>query len=87
MALLDTSKKLMYKFLYDYIKPKYQGKAKLCYMDTEGFIIHIETEDFYKDMVNDVEKWFDTSNYDENDTKPLLTGKNKKVIGLFKYEL
>ena len=56
-------------------------------MDTDSFIIHIKTEDFYKDTANDVEKWFDISNYDENDKSPLPIGKNKKVIGLFKDEL
>ena len=65
-AIFDISKTLMNEFWYDYIKPKYQGKAKLCYMDTDSFIIHIKTEDFYKDIANDVEKWFDTSNYDKN---------------------
>ena len=56
-------------------------------MDTDSFIIYIETEDFYKDIANDVERWFDASNYDENDERPLPIGKNKKVIGLFKDEL
>ena len=56
-------------------------------MDTDSFIIHIKTEDFYKDIANDVEKWFDTSNYDENDNRPLPIGMNKKVIDLFKDEL
>ena len=56
-------------------------------MDTGSFIFHIKTEDFYKDIANDVEKWFDTSNYDENDKRPLPIGKIKKVIGLFKDEL
>ena len=51
----------MYEFWYDYIKPKYGEKAKLCYMDTDSFIIHIETEDFYKDISSDDSKWFDTS--------------------------
>ena len=77
----------MYKFWYDYIKPKYQVKVKLCYMDIDRFIIHIKTEDFYKEIANDIEKWFDTSNYDENDKRLLPIGKNKKVIGLFKDEL
>ena len=54
-------------------------------MDTDSFVIHIKTEDFYEDIANDVEEWFDTSNYDDNG--PLPTGKNKKVIGLFKDEL
>ena len=56
-------------------------------MDTDSFVIHIETEDFYKDIANDVEEWFDTSNYDENDKRLLPIGMNKKVIGLFKDEL
>ena len=63
MSILDIGKTQMYELWYDYIKPKYQDKAKLCYMDTESFIIYIKTKDFYKDIVNDVEKWFDTSNY------------------------
>ena len=73
----------MYEFWYDYIKPKYQDRAKLCYMDTDSFIIQIETEDFYKDIATNVEKWFDTANYDEDDKRPLPIGKNKQVIGLF----
>ena len=56
-------------------------------MDTDSFLIHIFTEDFFEDISNDVEKWFDTSNYDKNDKRPLPIGKNKKVPGLFKDEL
>ena len=56
-------------------------------MDIDSFIIHIITEDFYKDIANNVERWFDTSNYDDNDKRPLPMNKNKKVIGLFKDEL
>ena len=87
MAILDISKTLMYKFWYDYIKPKYGDRAKLCYMDTDSVIIHIITEDCFVDISDDSEKWFDASNYDENDKRPLPIGKNKKVIGLFKDEL
>ena len=58
-----------------------------CYTDTDSFIIHIKTEDFYKEIAGDVEKWFYTSNYDENDERPLQIGKNEKEIGLFKDEL
>ena len=86
-SILDTSKTLMYKFWYDYFKPKYGDRAKLCYTDTDSFIINIITEDFFQDISNDVEKWFDTSNYDKNDKRPLPIGKNKKVPGLFKDEL
>ena len=67
------------------MKPKYGNNVKLCYMDTDTFIMSIKTEDFYKDIVNDVEKRFDTSNYEVD--RPLSTGKNKKVIGLMKDEL
>ena len=56
-------------------------------MDTDSFIIHIKTEDFYEYIADDVEKWFDTSDYDEHDKRPLPIGMNKKVIGLMKEEL
>ena len=85
LSILDISKILMYEFWYDYMKPKYGDNVKLCYMDTDGFVMNIKTEDFYKDIANDVEKRFDTSNYEVN--RPLPTGKNKKVIGLMKDEL
>ena len=55
-AILDISKTLMYEFWYDYLKPKYQDNIKLCYMDTDSFIIYIETDDFFKDLSNDVDK-------------------------------
>ena len=86
-AILDISKTLMYKFWYDYIKLKYGDKARLCFTDTDSLVTYVETEDFYKDIASDVEKWFDTSNYDEKDKKPLPIGINKKVIGMFKDEL
>ena len=87
MSILDISKTLMYEFWYDYIKPKYQDRAKLCYRDTESFIIHIKTEDFYEDIADDVEKWCDTSNYSNDDNRPLPIGWDIKVISLFKDEL
>ena len=77
MSILDISKTLMYEFGYDFIKPKYKYKGKLYYMDTDGFFIHIETEDFYKYIANDVEKWFDTSNYSKDDNRLLPIGKTK----------
>ena len=86
-AILDISKTFMYEFWYNHIKPKYQEKTQLCSMDTDSFIIHNKTEDFYEDVSNDVDKWFDTSGYDKNDKKPLPIGINKKVIGMFKDEL
>ena len=87
MSILDISKTLMYEFWYDSIKSKYQGRAKLCYMNTNSFVIYITTEDCYKDVANDVEKRFDASNYDEDDKRPLPISKNKKKIGFFKDEL
>ena len=78
---------LMYKFWYDYIKPKYEDRAKLFYTDTGSIIAHIMTEDIYRDTADDVKKCFDISNYDENDKRPLPIGMNKKVYGFFKDEL
>ena len=85
LSILEISKLIMYELWYDYMRPKYSEKAKLCYMDTDSFIIKIKTQDFYKDIVDDVENRFDTSNYRVN--KPLPTRKNRKVIDLMKYEL
>ena len=67
------------------MKLTYTDNVKLCYMDTDSFIMNIKIEDFYKDIANDVDKIFDKSNYEVN--RPLPTGKNKKVIGLMKDEL
>ena len=85
LSILDISKVLMNEFWYNYIKPKYGIKVKLCYMDTDSFIMNIKTNDFYKDISYDVGKRFDPSNYEVNRSLP--TGKNKKVIGLMKDEL
>ena len=77
----------MYEFWFDYIKPKYRNNVKLCYMDTDSFVIHIKTEDFNEDHADDVKKWFDTSNYSEDDKRPLPRSMYKKVIRLLKDEL
>ena len=66
---------------------KYGSKVILCYMDTDSFVYEIETEDFYRDIAKDVEKRFDTSGYSKDDNRPLLIGKNRKVLGLMKDEL
>ena len=76
----------MYKFWFDCIKPKYEDGAKLCYTDTESLMINNITEDFFEDIANDVTKWFDTSNCDKSDKRPLPMGINKKVYGFFKDE-
>ena len=80
LSILELSKIAMQEFSCDYIKPKYCEKAKLCQMDTESFIVHVKTDDIYKDIAEDAETRFDTSNYQLN--RPL-----KKVIGLMKEEL
>ena len=85
LSILEISKTLMYEIWYDHMKPKYNDNVKLCYMDTDSFIMNIKTNDFYEDIANDVENRFGTSNYEVN--RPLPTAKNKKVIGLMKDEL
>ena len=64
-----------------------RDREKLCYTDTDSFIINIKTENFLEDISKDVERWFDTSNFDKNDKRPLPIGKNKKVPSPFKDEL
>ena len=54
----------MYEFRYDYVNPKYNENAKLCFMDTHSFIIHAKTEDIYEDIGNYAKERFDTSNYE-----------------------
>ena len=85
LSILEISKLLMYEFCYDYMKPKYGESVKLCYMDTDSFIMNTKTKYFYKDVINDVEKRFGTSNYECD--RPLPTGNNKNVIGLMEDQL
>ena len=86
-AIYDLSKAIMYEFHYNYMIPKYGDRLKLCYMDTDSLIYKIGTEDFYSDILPDVESRFDTSGYRNERSRPLPDGKNKKVIGLMKDEL
>ena len=72
----------MYDYWYNEMKPKYEDRIRLCYMDTDSFIMHIKTEDFYKDIVK---KKYDTSNYTVE--RPLPMSKNKKIIRMMKDEL
>ena len=62
-------------------------KTEQTYMNIDSFVIHIKADDFYEDIADDVEEWFDTSNYSKDDRRPLLICWNKKVIGLSKDEL
>ena len=85
LSILEISKTLTYEFWYDYMKPKYANNVKLCYMDTDSFIMNIKRNNFYEDIASDIENRFDTSYYGVN--RPLPTGKNKKVISLMKDKL
>ena len=85
--IIELSKILMYQFWYDYVKLEYDEKEKLCYMDTDSFIVYKKIYDIYEDIAEDVKTRFDTSNYELD--RPLAKGKNKyiKIIGLMKDEL
>ena len=84
LSILELSKILIYEFWYDYVKLKYGEKAILCFMGTDSFIVYIKTDNICKDIADDVETRFDTSNYELD--RPLPKEK-KKVIGLMKNEL
>ena len=86
MSILDLSKIKMFDFHYQYIKPKYGNQAKLLFTDTDSFLYEIQTEDFYKDISEDVKDRFDTSDYPEGHPSVIPTGVNKKVLGMFKDE-
>ena len=87
MCILDLSKIIMYDFHYNYIKSKYADKAKLLFTDTDSLMYEIQTEDFYKDISEDVKDRFDTSDYPENHPSGIPTGENKKVLGMMKDEV
>ena len=87
MCILDLSKTLMYDFHYNYIKPKYDEKAKLLFTDTDSLTYEIQTEDFYRDISSDVEAKFDTSKFPPSHPSGILVGANKRVIGMFKDEV
>ena len=87
LSILELSKILMYRFRYDYVQPKYGEKAKLCYMDTNNFIVYAKADDIYKDIAEDVETRFDSSNYELECNyidRPLPKKKKKKLIRLMK---
>ena len=86
-TILDLSKTLMFDFHYNYIKKKYGNKAELLFTDTDSLMFQIYTDDFYKDICPDILAKFDTSDYPPNHKSGILTGVNKKVIGMFKDEV
>ena len=77
-AILYLRKTLMYEFHYNDMRPKYGRKVKLCYMDTDSFVYETETEDFYRNIAEDVEKRFDTSGYSKDENRPLPLEKIEK---------
>ena len=81
LSKLDLSKTVMYDFWYDYLKSKYGENAKLCYINTNSFIVHVNAKYIYKDIAEDVETRFDTSNYELERPLP----KRKKSIGLMNH--
>ena len=80
MSILHISKTLMYKFWYDYIKPKYGDRAKLCYKDTDSLLIYILTENIYEEISDDVERWFDAYTMNDDSEKKKAKGTKKCVI-------
>ena len=85
LSVLDLSKTVMHEFWSDYLKIKYGDNVKVCYMDTDSFIVHVKTDDIYKDMAGNVETIFATSNHEIDRLLPKV--KNENVIGLMKNEL
>ena len=83
MCILDLCKTLMYDFHYNYIKKKYNNRAKLLFTDMDSLTYEIEAEDVYNDFWNDKDK-FDNSDYPES--SPYYCNVNKKIIGKFKDE-
>ena len=84
MSVLDLSKHLMYDFYYNTLKARYGENVRLLYTDTDSLIVHVQTDDLYKDMSLNADL-YDTSNYSPG--HPLFSNTNKKVIGKFKDEL
>ena len=81
LSILDRNKTAIYIFVYDYLKPKYDKNAKICYMYTGSFIVHVTANDIYNDIAEDVKTRFDTSNFELD--RPLPKG----LIGLMEDEL
>ena len=86
-SILDLSKTLMFDFHYNYIKKKYGKKSELLFTDTDSLMYEIKTKDFYKDIYIDVKNKFDTSDYPSDHPSGIITGANKKVLGMFKDEV
>ena len=86
-AVLDINKTFMYEFWYDHIIPKYDDKVQLCYMDADSLIVHVKTDDFYEDIMSDLEKWYDTLKIQKKLNRCTPVGINKGVIEIFKDQI
>ena len=86
-AVLDINKTFMYEFWYDHIIPKYDDKVQLCYMDADSLIVHVKTDDFYEDIMSDLEKWYDTLKIEKKLNRCTPVGIKKGVIEIFKDEI
>jgi hypothetical protein len=84
-CVLEMSKWRMFKFVYEYLKPKWGDKVRIVQTDTDGLLLYILTEDFYEDIKNDIDEWFDTSNF-EDGNRFKIDAKNKMKLGCFKIE-
>jgi hypothetical protein len=84
-CVLEMSKWRMFKFVYEYLKPKRSDKVEIIQTDTDGFMLYVKTKDFYEDIKPDIETWFDTSNF-SNDNKFAFKSINKMKLGCFKIE-
>jgi hypothetical protein len=84
-CVLEMSKWRMYKFVYEYLKPKWGDKIEVIQTDTDGLMLHIKTVDFYEDIKDDIDEWFDTSNFSK-ENKFRIEPKNKMKLGCFKIE-
>lgn len=84
---LELSKVHMYKFLYQYLKPKFGDDLMITYIDTDAFFCAIKRDDVYEEFKTDLVKYFDTSGYSEQKLRKYnYTSVNKKVVGMFKDE-
>jgi len=83
MTILENSKILMYDFFYNQMKARYGQKCELIYTDTDSLLMEIETEDVYRDMVEDL-VLYDTRYYPKE--HPLYSSENQKVLGKMKDE-
>ena len=76
LSTLEIRKTVMCKFWFDYVKPMYQDKGNLSYIDTDIFVANIKTNDVYKDITNAFKKRCEISNYVVERQLPI--GKSKK---------